>query len=74
MRANRAAGARAILDHYRLAKRGTQLVRYRARDDVTGATRSLGDNQLDGTVRVGLAPSRCHYDGSIDHSGDKSGS
>ena len=59
MRADRAAGARAIFDHDRLAKRRTKLVRDRARNDIAGAAGRVGDNQLNGPVGIGLAPTRC---------------
>ena len=60
MRTDRAAGAGAIFDHDCLAKRGAEFVRYRAGDDVAGASGSVGDNELNGAVWVSLAPTRRH--------------
>src|SRR5262245_26952967 len=68
MRANRPAGTRAIFDHDRLAKSGTELVRNRARNNIARAACGIGNDQLDGPAWIGLAPAlpqndRIHRDG-----------
>lgn len=53
---DRSASPRAVLNHYRLTKRGTKLVRDRARDDISRATSRICNDHLDCPGWIGLAP------------------
>ena len=56
LRADGAGRAGAVLDHDGLAERFGERHRDQARDDVAGAARRIGDDDVDGAVRESLAP------------------